>query len=345
MFPGARRRAESRLPSKASSSQPLAANPARAANHLLEATRRAIQALEGSWDEAAVRSWTRHLIESRGRLVLTGMGKSGLVAQKIAATLASTGCPSFYLHPADALHGDLGMVMAEDTVLVLSNSGESEEIVRLLPNLLRLGVKIGAITARPDSRLAQAANWCFTYELPGGEGCPLNFAPMASTTLQLVWGDLLAAYHMEESGFTLERFASNHPAGNIGARLLKVKELIHDDFPRVAPTADLVETLGTMTRGKMGMTTVLESGRLLGIISDGDIRRALEGAQKMRSNPLSLTAGHMMTVKPVCIAPDTLAAEAARIMESRKITSLVVLDGDQPCGVIHIHDLFAAKVI
>jgi arabinose-5-phosphate isomerase len=320
-------------------------SPLEAARHVLAATRQAIQALEGSWDEGLVQSWTRHITRSKGRLVLTGMGKSGLVAQKIAATLASTGCPSFYLHPADALHGDLGMVMAEDTMLILSNSGESEEIIRLLPSLIRMEVPIGAITSRADSRLGQAARWCFTYALPDGEGCPLNFAPMASTTLQLVWGDLLAAYHMVESGFTLEHFAQFHPAGNIGSKLLKVKQVMHDEFPQVSPAADLVETLGAMTRGKLGMTTVMEGGELLGVISDGDIRRALEGAQRMRSNPLSLTARNILTPRPVCVAPDTLAAEAARSMEARKITFLVVQDGARTCGVLHIHDLFAAKVI
>ena len=327
------------------SAQSSNAHPAAAAKHLLEATRLAIQALEETWDEAMVRAWTRHITQSKGRLVLSGMGKSGLVAQKISATLASTGCPSFYLHPADALHGDLGMVMAEDTVLILSNSGESEEVVRLLPSLIRMGVRIGAITARPDSRLGQAADWCFTYAMPQGEGCPLNFAPMASTTLQLVWGDLLAAYHMVESGFTLESFAQFHPAGNLGARLLKLKDLMHTDYPQVSPTAGLVEALAAMTQGKLGMTTVMEGATLVGIISDGDIRRALQGAERMRSNPLSLTARHIMTPNPVCSSPATLAVEAARSMEARKITFIVVKDGDSPCGVVHIHDLFAAKVI
>jgi len=327
------------------SSQSLSATPAQAASHLLAATHAAIAALQATWDEALVQSWTRHVTLSPGRLVLSGMGKSGLVAQKIAATLASTGCPSFYLHPADALHGDLGMVMAQDTVLILSNSGESEEIVRLLPSLVRLGVRIGAITARADSRLGQAADWCFTYQLPEGEGCPLNFAPMASTTLQLVWGDLLASYHMVESGFTLEHFAQFHPAGNLGARLLKVKDLMHADYPKVHPAASLVETLEAMTRGKLGMTTVMEGERLAGIISDGDIRRALQGAQQMRSNPLSLTALNIMTPNPVCTGPETLAVETAKSMEARKITFVVVKEDDRPCGVIHIHDLFAAKVI
>jgi arabinose-5-phosphate isomerase len=342
---GTNRQREPSVVQESPLSQSLTSDPALAARHLLEATRLAVAALEETWDEALVGSWTRHVTQSKGRLVLSGMGKSGLVAQKIAATLASTGCPSFYLHPADALHGDLGMVMAEDTVLILSNSGESEEILRLLPSLIRLGVRIGAITSRADSRLGQAADWCFTYTMPKGEGCPLNFAPMASTTLQLVWGDLLAAYHMVESGFTLEHFAQFHPAGNLGARLLKVKDLMHTEFPRVSPGASLVEALEAMTKGKLGMTTVMEGEALAGIISDGDIRRALQGAQRMRSNPLSLTALNMMTPNPVCTPSTTLAVEVARSMEARKITFVVVRDDQQVCGVVHIHDLFAAKVI
>jgi arabinose-5-phosphate isomerase len=312
---------------------------------VLSSTRRALEALEGTWDEAQVQSWTEHLRLSPGRLVLTGMGKSGLVAQKISATLASTGCPSFYLHPADALHGDLGMVMAEDTVLILSNSGETEEIVHLLPSLVRLGVGIGAITARADSRLGQAADWCFTYTLPEGEGCPLNFAPMASTTLQLVWGDLLAAYLMADSGFTLERFAALHPAGNLGARLLKVQDLMHTDFARVEPQADLIQALAAMTHGKLGMTTVMTGDRLFGVISDGDIRRAMERAQQTGTNPLHLNAAAVLTKQPIAIAPATLAVEAARLMESRKITFVLVTEAERVLGILHIHDLLAAKVI
>ena len=294
----------------------MTSDPAKAARHMLQATRSAVEALEGTWNEELVRSWTEHVTRSKGRLVLSGMGKSGLVAQKISATLASTGCPSFY-----------------------------EEVVRLLPSLIRLGVKIGAITARPDSRLGQAADWCFTYAMPEGEGCPLNFAPMASTTLQLVWGDLLAAYHMVQSGFTLEHFAQFHPAGNLGARLLKVGDLMHTEFPKVAPATSLVEVLSAMTLGKLGMTTVVEGGRLAGVISEGDIRRALLGAQKMRSNPLDLAAINIMTPNPIAVGPATLAVETAKIMEARKITFVIVKEGDAARGVVHIHDLFAAKVI
>lgn len=321
----------------------LDSNSTKAAKNLLEATRLAIELLENKWDESVVSAWTRHIIQSKGRLVLSGMGKSGIIAQKISATMASTGCPSFYLHPADALHGDLGMVMADDTALILSNSGESEEIVKLIPNLTRLGISIGAITAKPNSSLGKAANWCFTYKMPKGEGCPFNFAPMASTTLQLVWGDLLATYHMLESGFTLERFTQFHPGGSIGANLLKTKDLMHTEFPKVAPNSTLVDALIVMTQGKLGMTTVMDdNNNFLGVISDGDVRRALQKS----NNPLVLTAGDIMTINPVCIQPTTFAIEAAKKMESNKITFVIVKNNnDKPCGVIHIHDLFGAKVI
>jgi len=320
-------------------------DPASAAQQVIGATRKAIKALESSWDPALVEAWSEHLYGHGGRVVLTGVGKSGLIAQKISATLASTGCPSFYLHPTDALHGDLGMITEMDSVLILSNSGETEEVIKLLPSLIRLGVSIAAITSRPDSRLAQAANWCFSYDLPDGEGCPLNFAPMASTTLQLLWGDLLAAYLMVRSDFTLENFAVLHPAGNIGARLLKTRDLMHTDLPRVGPDAGLVEALAAMTVGKLGMTTVMDGVGLLGVISDGDIRRALEKAQKSALNPLDLKAREIMTAAPVSVGPDTLAIEAAGILENRKITFLVVREAGQAAGILHIHDLLRAKVI
>lgn len=319
--------------------------PAQAARHALEATRRAMESLERSWDEELVAAFTDHLAASWGRLVLTGVGKSGLIAQKISATLASTGCPSFFIHPTEALHGDLGMVTGQDTVLVLSNSGETEEVLRLLPSLMRMGVAIAAITSRADSRLGTAADWCFTYDLPDGEGCPLNFAPMASTTLQLLWGDLLAAYLMVKTGFTAEHFARLHPAGNLGAKLMKVKDLMHTSFPIVAPGAGFVEALGAMTAGKLGMTTIMEGDRLLGIISDGDIRRSLEAAQRTGRNPLDLTAEALLTPNPVTVTPDTFAIEAAGLLESRKITFLVVKEGERTAGILHIHDLLGAKVI
>ena len=290
-------------------------------------------------------SWTSHVASSKGRVIVSGMGKSGLVGQKISATLASTGCPSFFLHPAEALHGDLGMVAPQDTILLLSNSGESEEVLRLIPSLVRIGVTIGAITGRGESRLAQAAKWCFTYALPEGEGCPLNFAPMASTTMQLVWGDILAAHHMVQTGFTLESYAQFHPAGNIGSKLMKIKELMHTDFPQVTDRTNLVGVLSAMTQGRLGMTTVIEGQDLVGVVSDGDIRRALEAAQASGVNPLLLEARDIMTPHPISVSAETLAVEAAQFLEARKITFLVVLEGAKAAGVLHIHDLLAAKVI
>jgi arabinose-5-phosphate isomerase len=318
---------------------------AEAAMALLGATAAALEALAGSWDLAQVRDWTHHTLARSGRVVLTGMGKSGLVAQKISATLASTGCPSFYLHPAEALHGDLGMVTQEDSLLILSNSGETEEIIRLLPSLLRMGLPIACITSVENSRLAVSSKWCFTYKLPLGEGCPLNFAPMSSTTLQLVWGDLLASYRMAYTAFTLETFARLHPAGNIGTRLLRVADLMHRDPPCVSPDADLLAILQAMTGGRLGMTIVGEREGLVGVISDGDIRRAVEKAQRLGLNPLDWRADQIMTPSPICIPEDMLAVEGAGIMEGRKVTFLVVAEGASWKGVLHIHDLLAAKVL
>lgn len=314
-------------------------------NAVLEAARGALDELRDSWGPGRVDDWIRMVLGRSGRVILTGMGKSGLVAQKIAATLASTGCPSFFLHPAEALHGDLGMVTPEDSVLALSNSGESEELVRLLPSLLRMNIPLAAITSRPDSSLGQAAAWTFGYRLPQGEGCPLDLAPMASTTLQLIWGDLLAGSLMAQRGFTRDLFALNHPAGSLGVKLLKVKSLMHSDWPQIRPEAALTAVLRTMTEGRLGMTSVMDGTALLGVITDGDLRRALERAERQGTNPLELSALQMMSLRPATIEEDALALEAAGEMEARKITFLMVLRQGTPTGVIHIHDLLAAKVL
>ena len=312
---------------------------------VLAAARGALDDLMDQWDSARVEAWTSMVMGRNGRVVLTGMGKSGLVAQKIAATLASTGSPSFFLHPAEALHGDLGMVTADDAILALSNSGESEEVVRLLPSLLRLGIPLAAITSRPESSLGQAAAWTFSYRLPQGEGCPLELAPMASTTLQLVWGDVLAACLMSRRQFTRDLFALNHPAGNLGAKLLKVDALMHKSWPKVRPGAALTEILRAMTEGRLGMTAVMEGKALVGVITDGDLRRALEGAERVGSNPLGLMAEAIMTRQPATVDAGALALVAAGEMESRKITFLMVTSNGAPCGVLHIHDLLASKVL
>ena len=306
----------------------------------------ALSDLQGSWDPDQVAAWADSMLAMKGRLVLTGMGKSGLVAQKIAATFASTGTPSFFLHPAEALHGDLGMVTAEDAVLALSNSGESEEVVRILPSLLRLGVPLAALTSRPESSLGKAARWTFLYRMPEGEGCPLDLAPMASTTLQLIWGDLLAATLMARRGFSKEGFALNHPAGALGAKLMKVEVLMHSDWPRLGPSASTTEVLDAITAGHLGMATVEEDGRLLGVISDGDIRRAFKAAEQKGLNPLKLVASDFMSRAPISTRPETLAVEAASRMETRKVTFLVVADGEgRAMGVLHIHDLLTHKVL
>ena len=317
-------------------------NPAQG---LLKAVSTALASLEQDFDQAKVDSWSTRMLEIRGRLVLSGMGKSGLVAQKIAATFASTGFPSLFLHPAEALHGDLGMVTEDDSVLLLSNSGESDEIIRLLPSLLRLGIPLAAITARPQSSLGRAAHWCFSYNLPAGEGCPLDLAPMASTTMQLLWGDLLAADQMMRRGFTQEHFARYHPGGTLGVKLLKINELMHKEWPHVSADAGLVELLQTMSDGKLGMAAVMNGDRMCGVVSDGDIRRALQKAQSSGSNPLAMKSIDIMTPHPV-MADGTLSAlEAAAIMESRKITFLMIGQGQHLEGVLHIHDLLEAKVL
>lgn len=318
---------------------------AEAGHAVLDAAQAALVDLRETWDPAQVGGWCAQVLARSGRVVLTGMGKSGLVGQKVAATLASTGCPSLFLHPAEALHGDLGMVTGDDTVLALSNSGESEEVVRLLPSLVRLGIPMAAITARPESTLGQAVHWTFTYRLPQGEGCPLDLAPMASTTLQLIWGDLLAASLMARRGFTRDHFALNHPAGSLGARLMKVKLLMHTSWPAVELGAGLTRVLRAMTEGHLGMASVMEGPRLLGVITDGDIRRALEAAEREGRNPLDLRAEQMMTRTPAMIGEEALALEAAGTMEARKITFLMVGQPERPVGLIHIHDLLTAKVL
>jgi arabinose-5-phosphate isomerase len=316
-----------------------------AGNAVLLSVSEALEELKQSWDPRVLDDWLDMVLGRSGRVVLTGMGKSGLIAQKISATLSSTGCPSFFLHPAEALHGDLGMVTPEDSILALSNSGESEEVVRLLPSLVRLGLPIAAITARPESSLGQAASWRFSYRLPAGEGCPLDLAPMASTTLQLIWGDLLASALMTRRGFTRDHFALNHPGGALGAKLIKVGILAHKTWPVVSASATLTQTLKAMSEGRLGMTSVMEGEALLGVITDGDLRRALETAERSGTNPLTLVADQIMTRNPSCINEDALAIEAATRMEARKITFLMVEQAGVPCGVIHIHDLLQAKVL
>ncbi len=285
------------------------------------------------------------LLACTGRVVVTGMGKSGLIGQKLSATLASTGTPSLFLHPAEAIHGDLGRIVPGDVVVAISYSGETEEIVALLPSLKRLAVPLVALTGNPQSTLGHAAD----VHLDVGvrqEACPLGLAPTASTTAALAMGDALAMALLERRGFTADDFAVLHPGGRLGQKLLRVEDLMHrgDDLPRVLPATPMKDVLFEMTRKRLGVTTVAEAnGRLLGLISDGDLRRQME---KHGYTLLDRRAEECMTARPRTIAPRALATEALALMEAGKITSLVVTDpGGQLLGLIHLHDLWKTEAL
>jgi arabinose-5-phosphate isomerase len=286
------------------------------------------------------------MLACRGRVVCTGMGKSGHVARKIAATLASTGTPSFYVHPGEAGHGDLGMVTDADIVLALSYSGESDELLMLLPVLKRQGNALIAMTGRPDSSLAREADVHLDVSVPA-EACPLDLAPTASTTAALAMGDALAVALLDARGFTAEDFARSHPAGSLGRRLLlHIRDVMHggDDVPSVRETATLSETLVEMSRKRLGISAVVDGdGRLLGLFTDGDLRRTLDDATvDMRSTPISA----VMTRSPKTIGADALAVEAAQLMEAHKINALLVVDDDHHVvGALNIHDLLRARVV
>ena len=281
------------------------------------------------------------LMATEGRVIVTGMGKSGHVANKIAATLASTGTPAFYVHPGEASHGDMGMITSQDTVLALSNSGTTPELLTLLPLLKRLGVKLVSMTGHPDSSLAVASDVDIDVSV-AVEACPLDLAPTSSTTAALAMGDALAIALLESRGFTAEDFAFSHPGGALGKRLLlRVDDLMakDSDIPVVSSTATLAEALMEITAKGLGMTVVAEEGRLLGIFTDGDLRRALEARPDINSEPIQA----LMTVGATTLPAGQLAAEAMHIMEHRRISSIVVMD-DRDCiaGVIHLMALLRA---
>jgi arabinose-5-phosphate isomerase len=280
----------------------------------------------------------------RGRVVVTGIGKSGIIAQKIAATLSSTGSPALFLHPAEALHGDLGVLMPGDVVVALSASGETEEILRLLATLKRKGDALVSFCCRMDSTLAQASDVALDCGV-AREACGLNLAPTASTTTMLALGDALAIAVSLRKGFKAEDFAELHPGGKLGKRLAKVRELMHsgDAVPVVAPSTPMTDVIYEMSSKKLGMTTVQEQGHLRGVISDGDLRRLLE---REGGAALSRTAGEAMNAHPRTIAASELAATALAFLEERKITSLVVVDAaNQVEGVLHLHDLWGVELI
>ena len=281
---------------------------------------------------------------TRGRVVVTGMGKSGIIAQKIAATLSSTGSPALFLHPAEAIHGDLGVLMAGDVVLALSASGETEEILRLLAVLKRKGDALISFTCNLTSSLAMASDVALDCSV-AREACALNLAPTASTTTMLALGDALAIAVSLRKGFRAEDFAELHPGGKIGRQLAFVRDLMHSGsaIPVVMPDTLMIDVIYEMSRKKLGMTTVQQDGRLLGILSDGDLRRLLE---RERGNALNRTAQQAMNPSPRTIRPSELAARALADLEAHKITSLVVIDDRNHVeGILHLHDLWGLELI
>lgn len=285
------------------------------------------------------------ILNCKGRVVVVGMGKSGHIGNKIAATLASTGTPSFFVHPAEASHGDMGMITKDDIVLALSNSGSTAEIITLLPLIKRLGIRLISMTGNPDSPLAKAADVNLDARV-SQEACPLNLAPTSSTTASLVLGDALAIALLEARGFTAEDFAFSHPGGALGRRLLlKVENVMHsgESLPQVTRGTSLRDALLEMTQKGLGMTTVLEAdGHLAGIFTDGDLRRALDKGIDVRDARID----DVMTPHGKTIRAEMLAAEALKIMEDNKISALVVVDGnDRPIGAFNLGDLLRAGVM
>ncbi len=287
----------------------------------------------------------RLILGSRGRVVATGMGKSGHIARKIAATLASTGTPAFFVHPAEAGHGDLGMITEDDVVLALSYSGESDEVLMLLPVLKRQGNPLISMTGKPQSNLARAADVHLDVNVDF-EACPLALAPTSSTTASLAMGDALAVALLDARGFTADDFARSHPAGSLGRRLLlHITDVMHagDDLPCVRENASLSAALVEMSRKRLGMTAVVDdSGTLVGLFTDGDLRRALDTDLDVRSAGIA----QVMTRNPRTIGADQLAVEAARLLEKHQINGLIVVDeAGRAVGALNIHDLLRAKVV
>ena len=285
------------------------------------------------------------LFACKGRVAVTGMGKSGIVGRKISATLSSTGTPSFFLHPAEALHGDLGMLARGDAILAISYGGETREIIALLDALKRLEIPLVALTGNPKSTIAQASEIVLDVSV-NEEACSLNLAPTASTTVAMAVGDALAVSLLERRDFRHDDFAALHPAGSLGKRLLRVDKVMHvgDALPRVAPQTAMPDVFHEMSAKKLGMTTVVHpDGTLAGIITDGDLRRLME---KHGGATLSMTASQCMNANPLTVRPNVLASEALTLMEKRKITSIVVTDEARKLlGVVHLHDLWTLELV
>ncbi len=305
-----------------------------------QAIQEVLQRLDASFERAV-----ELLIGCQGRIVVSGMGKSGLIGRKISATLSSTGTPSFFLHPAEAHHGDLGMLQRGDAMLAVSYGGETEELVGLLETLKRLEMKLVTLTGNARSTLAEASEVALDCSVRE-EACSLNLAPTASTTVAMAVGDALAVALLERRGFNQHDFAALHPAGRLGKKLLRVEHLMHtgDALPRVARETRMPDVIYEMSKKRLGMTTVVDGdGKLLGVLTDGDLRRLIE---QHKGAALEMTAGQCMTAGAQTIGARELASEALNRMEKRKITSVVVVDAAQRVlGVVHLHDLWTLELI
>jgi arabinose-5-phosphate isomerase len=312
------------------------------ARQVLRTEAEAILALVERLDETFERA-VQLLLACPGRVIVTGMGKSGIICRKIAATLSSTGTPAYFLHPAEAIHGDLGMIQSDDVVVALSYSGETEELLRLLVTIRRLGSRLVAVTGSRASTLGQAADVTIDCSVPA-EACPWNLVPTASTTAMLAIGDALAMTLLVRKGFRQEDFANLHPGGKLGKRLMRVEHLMHTgkELPVVAPDTPMRDVIYEMSRKHLGMTCVAaDDGRLAGIITDGDLRRHMSALPDV----LDRVARDVMTLRPVTIEPGLLAVQALNVMEHRKITSLPVVGADERVvGVLHLHDLWRTEM-
>jgi arabinose-5-phosphate isomerase len=324
--------------------------PALSPEHILAKARRvlrieteALQALEQRLDQSFVDS-VEIVLACRGRVIVSGIGKSGHIARKIAATLASTGTPAFFVHAAEAIHGDLGMVTKDDVFIAISNSGENDELLTIVPHIRRLGGRLIAMTGNPTSSLAKEADAHLDAAV-AQEACSLNLAPTASTTAALALGDALAVTLLDLRGFDADDFARSHPGGALGRKLLtRVRDVMRplDKVPLITPDTTVPSALLAMTRGGMGMVVIEDAKHTIqGIFTDGDLRRALEKHGDLRALPV----GQLMTASPRSIESTRLAVEAVTLMEERKITQLLVLDNGALQGVLHMHDLFNAKVV
>ena len=298
-----------------------------------------VDRIDGQFEKAV-----QLLFECRGRVIVTGMGKSGIICRKIAATLTSTGTSAWFLHPAEAIHGDLGAIREEDVVLALSHSGETDELLRLLESIRRIGARLIAMTGDPQSTLARAADVTLDCSI-AEEACPMNLVPTASTTAALALGDALAMTLLVRKGFREEQFASLHPGGKLGRRLTRVENVMHSGAaaPIVRTDTGMPDVIHEMSSKRLGMTCVVDpSGRLVGVVTDGDLRRLMMRA----TDVVGLTAGDVMTPRPITIARNLLAVEALKKMETHKITSVIVADGRGAVeGVVHLHDLLRMQMI